>query len=134
MPRMIRTLALLAAFGLWSAALTAQPLKQQTSNKDAVTVKVTPLKVEGAVWEFEIAFDTHSQELSDDLLAAAVLVGPNGSEFKPTGWKGDPPSGHHRKGVLRFNALDPFPDVLELRITRPKEAAQRTFRWPMPRQ
>lgn len=134
MSRMIRALALLVAFGLWSAMLTAQPLKTQTSNKDAVTVKVTPLKVEGAVWEFEIVFDTHSQELSDDVLAAAVLIGPNGAQFKPAGWAGDPPGGHHRKGVLRFNAINPAPDMLELRLTRPKEATQRAFRWPMPRQ
>ncbi|OWW21841.1 hypothetical protein AYR66_22435 [Noviherbaspirillum denitrificans] len=131
---MIRALALLVAFGLWSAALTGQPLKQQTNNKDAVTVKVTPLKVEGAVWEFEIVFDTHSQDLSDDLLNAAVLVGPDGSQIKPAGWNGDPPSGHHRKGVLRFNALNPPPDVLELRIARPKEPTQRAFKWTMPRQ
>lgn len=134
MSRMIGALALLAAFGLWSAALTAQPLKAQTSNKEAVTVKATPLKVDGEVWEFEIVFDTHSQELNDDLLTAAVLIGPNGTQFKPAGWNGDPPSGHHRKGVLRFNAINPPPDVLELRIVRPREASQRTFRWPMPRQ
>lgn len=134
MSRIIPTLVLLSAFGLWSAVLTAQPLKPQTSNKDAVTVKVTPLKVEGTIWEFELVFDTHSQELSDDLLTAAVLVVPNGTQFKPTAWNGDPPSGHHRKGVLRFNALNPPPDVLELRIVRPKEPAARAFRWPMPRQ
>ncbi len=134
MSRMIRALVLLASFGLWSAVLTAQPLKTQTSNKDAVTVKATPVKVEGAVWEFELVFDTHSQELSDDLLAVATLVGPNGTQLKPTAWNGDPPSGHHRKGVLRFNALNPAPDVLELRIARPKESGPRAFRWPMPRQ
>lgn len=134
MSRLIRVLVLFAAFGLWSAVLTAQPLKPQTSNKDAVTVKVTPLKVEGTLWEFELVFDTHSQELSEDLLISAVLVGPNGTQFKPTDWNGDPPSGHHRKGVLRFNALNPPPDVLELRIVRPKEPVARAFRWPMPRQ
>ncbi|WP_141104125.1 hypothetical protein [Noviherbaspirillum denitrificans] len=134
MSRMIRALALLAAFGLWSAVLTAQPLKPQTSDKDAVKVKATPVKVTGEIWEIEVVFDTHSQELSDDLLNAAVLVAPDGTAVKPTAWNGDGPSGHHRKGALRFKALNPPPDVLELRIARPNESRPRTFRWPMSRQ
>lgn len=134
MSRMIRTLLLVAAFGLSNVVLAAQPLKTQTSNKDAVTVKATPVKLEGAVWEFQLVFDTHSQELSDDMMTVATLVGPNGTQVKPTAWNGDPPNGHHRKGVLRFNALTPPPDVIELRIARPKESASRDFKWPMPRQ
>lgn len=134
MSRMIRTLLLVAAFGLSNVVLAAQPLKTQTSNKDGVTVKATPVKLEGAVWEFQLVFDTHSQELSDDMMTVATLVGPNGTQVKPTAWNGDPPNGHHRKGVLRFNALTPPPDVIELRIARPKESASRDFKWPMPRQ
>lgn len=134
MSRMIRALLLVAAVGLSGTVLATQPLKTQTSNKDAVTVKATPVKLEGAVWEFQLVFDTHSQELSDDMMTVATLVGPNGAQVKPTTWIGDPPSGHHRKGVLRFNALNPPPDVIELRLARPKESASRDFKWPMPRQ
>lgn len=133
MSRMIRTAALLAAFGLLSAVSNAQPLPQQTINRDAVTVKATPLKVNGPAWDFELVFDTHSQELNDDLLNAAVLVSADGSSIKPTAWNGDPPSGHHRKGVLRFNAISPPPEVLELRLLRAKESSARTFKWPMPK-
>lgn len=133
MRRLIHGLVLLAAFGLWSAVLTAQPMKQQTSNKDAVVLKATPVKIEGAVWEFELVFDTHAQELNDDLLKNSALMAADGTAVKPTAWHGDPPSGHHRKGVLRFNALNPPPDVLELRITRANESSARAFRWTMPR-
>jgi hypothetical protein len=129
MSRMIRALLLLAAFGLWSAILTAQPLKLQTSNQSAVTVKATPKNVQGDVWEFEIVFDTHSQDLKDDLLKSAVLLTADGKQVAPTAWNGDPPSGHHRKGVLQFNAIKPQPDLLELRITRPGEPAPRIFKW-----
>jgi hypothetical protein len=128
MSRIIPALVLVGAFGLWSAVLTAQPLKTQTSNRSAVTLKVTPT-VQGDVVEFEMVFDTHSQELNDDLLKSAVLIGANGAQVVPAAWNGDPPSGHHRKGVLRFNAPKPQPDVLELRVTRPGEAAPRVFRW-----
>ncbi|HEY0845080.1 MAG TPA: hypothetical protein VGE12_06910 [Noviherbaspirillum sp.] len=131
---MIRALALLIAFSLSDAALAAQPLDQQTSNREAVTIKATPLKVDGPVWEFEVVFDTHSQELNDDMLNAAVLVSPDGSQVKPTAWNGDPPGGHHRKGVLRFDALNPRPDVLELRLSRAKEKTPRSFRWSAPKQ
>jgi hypothetical protein len=128
---MIRTLVLLAAFGLAGAVLAAQSLKQQTSNLSAVAVKVTPRNVQGDVWEFDVVFDTHSQDLNDDLLKNAVLAGASGAQATPVAWNGDPPGGHHRKGVLRFNAIKPRPDTLELRIHRPGEAAPRGFRWSM---
>jgi hypothetical protein len=128
---MIRTLVLLAAFGFWSTALTAQSLIPQTSNRSAVMVKATPKNIQGDVWEFEMVFDTHSQELNDDLLKNAVLIAADGMPIVPTAWRGDPPSGHHRKGVLRFNAVKPRPDVLELQITRPGESAPRIFKWNM---
>lgn len=44
-------------------------------------------------------------------------------------WLGDPPGGHHRKGVLRFNAVEPQAREFELRIMRPGESAARVFRW-----
>lgn len=129
MSRIISTLVLVGVFGLWSAVLTAQPLKTQTSNRSAVTLKVTPKTVHGDVLEFEMVFDTHTQELNDDLLKSAVLVGRDGTQVVPTAWNGDPPSGHHRKGVLQFNAPKPRPDVLELRVSRPGEPAPRVFKW-----
>lgn len=129
MSRVIPTLVLLGIFSLWSAVLTAQPLKPQTSNRSAVTLKVTPTNVKGDVWEFEMVFDTHSQELKDELLKTAVLVTPDGRQLPPIDWKGDPSGGHHRKGVLRFHAVSPPPDKLELRITRSGESEPRIFKW-----
>jgi len=113
--------ALLAAFALSLGATAAENLSPQTSSQSGVTVKVTPRSFSGPAWEFEVVFDTHSQELSDDLLKSAMLVGERGS----------PPGGHHRKGVLSFDALKPAPAVLELRIQRPGESGPRVFRWTL---
>ena len=122
---------------LWLVAATllafnaAAQLAAQKNTAGGVTVAVTPAKlVAGAkTWDFSIVLDTHSQDLSDDLAGSAVLVDDRGNEFKALAWDGAAPGGHHRSGVLRFNAIEPRPQALELRISRPGEAKPRTFRW-----
>ncbi|OFZ85332.1 MAG: hypothetical protein A2W21_01990 [Betaproteobacteria bacterium RBG_16_66_20] len=121
------------AFGLLLAvyAFAAGNLPPQTSIQSGVTVKVTPRSLAGAEWEFEVVFDTHSGELKDDLLTAAVLVADGRTPSSPTGWQGDGPGGHHRKGVLRFKPPAASPASIELRLQRPGEAAPRVFRWQL---
>jgi hypothetical protein len=131
MSRMKKTLLLLAASGLWSTAIATQPLKPQISNQSAVTVKATPKNIQADVWEIEVVFDTHSQELKDDLLKNAALIADDGTRIPPSGWKGDPPNGHHRKGVLQFNRVNPRPKILELHISRSGEPSPRIFKWKM---
>ena len=109
----------------------APPLSPQSSSASGVTVKATPRTVSGDTWEFEIVMDTHSQELSDDLTKGVALSAGNGVRYTPTGWQGDPPGGHHRKGILRFNAPKPGSKLIELRMQRPGEASARTFRWQL---
>ncbi|QDZ26796.1 hypothetical protein [Noviherbaspirillum sp. UKPF54] len=132
MSRMIfRAFVLLAAIAAWSRAYAAAGPAPQTSNENAVTVKVTPKNLAGSTWEFDVTFDTHTQPLNDDLLKSAVLVSANGAQASPVSWQADPPGGHHRKGVLRFNALTPPPSVVELRINRPGESKPRSFKWEL---
>lgn len=128
---MIRVLALFAAVALSTSAGAAENLSTQANSQSGVTVKVTPRSVAGTSWEFEIVFDTHSQDLKDDLLQNAVLLADGGARTAPTGWQGDPPGGHHRKGVLRFDAVTPSPANFELRIQRTGEAGPRVFRWKL---
>jgi len=111
-------------------ASAAQSLATQSAGGSGVTIKATPRALPGGFWEFDIVFDTHSQELKDDLMKTATLVA-DGRAHLPVGWKGDPPGGHHRKGVLRFNAINPAPKAIELRIARPGEPKPRSFRWPL---
>lgn len=134
MRRLSTTLLLAAAVAAAGVAFAGPAgLKTITTNEASVAVKVTPRMLEGAVWEFEVAFDTHTQELEDDLLKSATLVAADGSAVPPLEWKGAPPGGHHRSGVLRFAAPSPEPRVIELRIARAGESKPRTFRWEEPK-
>jgi len=117
--------------GVASAGVSAADLKQQSSSERGVTVRAMPrdLSPAATVWEFEIVLESHSQDLGDDLKAIAALAADGGSKQAPTAWEGDPPGGHHRKGVLRFSPMKPPPQTIELVILRPGEQAPRTFRW-----
>lgn len=134
-PRLILVLALATAVaaGAASRTVSAAELAPQTSSDRGVTVRAKPVDVAPAAksWTFEIVLSTHSTELSDDLQRTATLAGPGGAAHGAAAWDGDPPGGHHRKGVLRFAPITPQPDVLELRIQRPAESAPRTFRWTL---
>lgn len=113
-----------------SGASLAQSLPGQSTSAAGVTVKATPRALSGAVWEFEIVFDTHTRELNDDVVKAASLTA-DGRTVAPVDWQGDPPGGHHRKGVLKFNAVEPRPQVIELALARPGEPKPRLFRWQL---
>lgn len=105
----------------------------QSSVEQGVTIKVTP-KAIGASdsrWEFSVVLDTHSGDLSDDLVQSASLTTDDGRSFKPANWSGAAPGGHHREGVLAFDVPTPRPASIELRIVRPGESAARTFRWQL---
>jgi hypothetical protein len=103
----------------------------QSTVVKGVTVKVTPTSVaaDAATWVFAVVLDTHSQDLSDDLVANTVLVTDDGRELQPTAWKGPGAGGHHREGTLEFAAPKPAPRAIELKIRRPGESETRSFRW-----
>ena len=131
--------ACMASAGLLAATAPGVALAQtgfvasaaQLSSAQGVTIKVTPKPVglPGSRWEFAVVLDTHSEDLSDDLSQNATLTTDDGRSFKPAGWLGAPPGGHHREGVLAFDVPPPQPGAIELRIDRPSESAPRTFRW-----
>lgn len=126
-----RVVTMAAFLALSAGAPAAADLPPQTSSQSGVTVKVTPRSLAGAEWEFEVVFDTHTQDLKDDLPKAAVLVADGGAPASPTGWQGDAPGGHHRKGTLRFKAPAGSAANVELRLSRPAESAPRVFRWQL---
>jgi hypothetical protein len=109
----------------------AAELAAQKSSDRGVTVAVTPqdLSADAKTWDFKIVLDTHSQDLSDDLVKSALLLDNSGGKYRPVKWDGPGPGGHHREGVLRFTPVTPPPATIELRITRPGESAPRSFRW-----
>ena len=112
-------------------ASAAAELAPQKSSQGGVTVAATPIDLSAGakVWTFKIVLDTHSQELSDDLPKISFLADDKGKVSMALGWEGAAPGGHHRSGVLKFDAITPRPDSVELRIARPGEPAPRVFRW-----
>jgi hypothetical protein len=120
--------ALLAALAI-SSPLGAAPAAQSNA-AGGVTVTATPRDFSAAVWEFELVFNTHTQALNDEPAKAATLLA-GGNVAKPIEWRGDPPGGHHRKGVLLFKPITPLPQAVELRLERPGESAPRVFRWQL---
>jgi hypothetical protein len=129
----LRCLLLLVVALVASGAANAVELAARTSRSDGVVVKVTPknLVAGAAAWEFAVELDTHSGNLSDDLVKNSVLLDARGSEHAPLAWEGAGPGGHHRAGTLRFKGLATLPDAIELQIRRPGEPAPRSFRWTL---
>lgn len=80
-------------------------LVTRTSDANDVRIVIKPKNVaDGAPWEFEVTMDTHTKPLDQDLTKTAVLLDAKQQGYRPTAWQGDPPGGHHRKGVLHFPA------------------------------
>ena len=134
-----RSISLAAALIVLAAVFSPAPanaaagLESRTSATSGVTVKVTPKNVasSAATWEFAIVLDSHTQDLSDDLLKSARLIDGENKQHAPIAWDGAPPGGHHREGVLRFKPIAPAPQAVELQITRPGESTPRSFRWQL---
>ena len=124
--------ALFGAVLLGSAPSFAAPaLAARTSDEAGIKVIVTPkaLGPDAKVWEFTVVMDTHTKPLDDNLVQIAVLVDGAGRSYVPVAWQGDPPGGHHRKGVLQFSAPAEMPKSVELQIKGVGGVATRTFRW-----
>jgi len=125
---------LLALLGpAYAIAQPAAPkaLTSQTSRGGGVTVTVTPkdLAADAPRWQFEVVFDTHSIDLNHEIARSAALIDAAGRRHAPLGWSGDPPGGHHRKGVLSFEPLGAV-DEVTLQI-RDVGVLERVFRWSL---
>ncbi|KKW48028.1 MAG: hypothetical protein UY99_C0017G0025 [Parcubacteria group bacterium GW2011_GWA1_59_11] len=100
-----------------------------TSEGGDVSVEVSPV-FSSDVWRFDIALNTHSVELDEDIAASAALIA-DGRTVRPLAWTGDPPGGHHRTGSLEFAPLSPPPDSVELVLYGVGGAPERSFRWEL---
>jgi len=122
----------LCAAGFGNARAVDMAATAQTSSQGGVKITVEPRgSPHGAkTWDFAITLETHTQALDDDLALSSTLLA-DGKPYRPLGWEGSPPGGHHRKGVLRFEAVTPLPHGVELQIRRTGEASPRIFRWQL---
>ena len=105
----------------------------KTDEQPPLIVKVTPVELgtDTASWRFNIIFDTHSGSLDDDMLAVATLADDKNTAYQPTAWEGPRPGGHHREGMLVFEAINPIPAFVELKIRNVGGVPERLFKWDM---
>ncbi|MEK7081204.1 MAG: hypothetical protein AAB902_02350 [Patescibacteria group bacterium] len=112
---------------------TKQNWESKTDEQSAITVTVTPIDIfpRSKQWKFDISMNTHSIELDQDLTKTTVLVDNQGKEYRPIAWEG-PVGGHHREGVLVFNAINPLPKYIELKIKNiGSSVTERLFKWDL---
>jgi hypothetical protein len=95
-----------------------------------VDIKPTALTI-GQPVSFDIAMNTHSVDLGDDLIKISSMRDDSGKEYKPTAWEGAEAGGHHRSGTLRFGALTGKPRFVELVIKGMAKVPERIFRWEL---
>jgi hypothetical protein len=112
----------------WAQASPA--LAPRTSDTGGVRVVVKPKSVSaGSPWDFDVTMDTHTKPLDADLTKAAVLVDGGGRRYAATAWQGDPPGGHHRKGVLRFPMPATQSGTFKVQFENVGAPGQRVFEW-----
>ena len=116
-----------------AAAAAAQPLERVTSSAGGVMVAVQPVDLAPGAksWVFDVSLNTHVHPLEQDLAKVSVLVDASGARHAPLAWRGDPPGGHHRKGVLQFAPVSGSPAYVELQIRDVGGPGARTFRWQL---
>lgn len=99
-----------------------------------VTVTVMPVRfVRDAPLEFEIAMNTHSVDLSGDMLKAVALRDDAGKEYAPTAWDGPSAGGHHRSGKIEFTALTTNTKSVTVIVKGIAGVPERMFTWDLPR-
>ena len=133
LPVLLAVVALLTSGSLLSAESAPATLEARSSDAEGVRVVVQPrtnLPVDGR-WEFNVSMDTHTKPLNDDLAHASVLIDDAGHRLTPLAWQGDPPGGHHRKGVLQFPFAGGNPKSIELQIEGVGGAEKRVFQWQL---
>ena len=103
----------------------------KTDEQANVTVTVTPveLSAEAQEWKFDIAMNTHSLELDQDLVKSVILIDDRGKEYRLLSWIG-PVGSHHREGTLIFNPITPTPKSVELKISGIGNVI-RSFAWQL---
>src|SRR3990167_4937218 len=108
-------------------------LSLQTNSQGNVTVQVKPLNISKSskIWAFEIDLETHTVELNQDPVKNSVIIDDQGKRYYPVVWEGDPPGGHHRKGILKFEAVSPIPKVIQLKISQVGNVEERVFKWEL---
>ncbi len=113
------------------AETPSEQWETKTDEQGQVVVVVTPVELgkDAKVWKFAIVLDTHSVDLNQDLIKVSLLFDDKGNVYQSTSWEGSLPGGHHREGTLMFDALQPTPPSIELKINGIGGVSERSFKW-----
>ncbi len=120
-----RSGASVAVAGDTADPATASLTKTNTAN--GMTVAVTPKRNADGSWDFAVAIDNHAVGVTQDMVAVSSLTDTASQVVQPKTWTGDPPGGHHRKGILKFGTLSSPPVSLTIRDLG--GVSERTFTW-----
>ena len=119
-----------------TGAAPAQDLAR-TDDQGAVTLVFNPVNLNNPdqTLDFEVTMDTHSVDLSMDLVALATLTTDSGRSVRATWWDA-PRGGHHVEGKLSFPASVDGVSLLEgaatvTLIVRDVDVPQRVFVWEL---
>lgn len=117
-------------FAFMAVAGPAWAYEKSVHNGNGVRVTVKPTALaSNQVASFHVRLNTHSVELSQDLIAASELRDDQGRSYRPDQWKGSPPGGHHRKGTLIFPVLQGPVNSVTLIIRDVADVPERVFSW-----
>jgi len=132
--KIVHFVSLVITLFLVSLAVDASAYQAQSNNQNSVRVDVRPVQLlPGRPAKFEIRMNTHSGDLSQDLVAVCSLKDSSGREYRPTSWDGSPPGGHHRSGVLEFPELGDAARSITLVIREVANVPERVFNWSIER-
>ena len=127
--QMCAVAVLVALFG-WPFAASAYDSKSNNANGVRVEVRLLEF-TPGQPAKFEVRMNTHSVDLSQDMVAVTTLKDDEGRDYLPTKWEGSSPGGHHRSGVLYFPKIEGSPKSLTLTIREIAGVPERDFAWTL---
>ncbi len=105
-------------------------LPSKTNNENRVSIEVKPLDFSfDKEVKFEIAINTHWGSLDFNLTEISILEDDKGNKYLPVEWKGSPPGGHHRRGILIFPKLEDKTSYIKLVIKDVYNVPERVFTW-----
>ena len=81
--------SILIVLFLANLAIDAAAYETKSNKQNRVRVDVRPVQlVPGKPARFEVRMNTHSEELSQDMLAVVTLKDNKGRQYTATNWKG----------------------------------------------
>ena len=107
-------------------------LPTRVNDENFVSIGIKPTKFSfDKTLKFYVEMNTHQGSLDFDLTRISLLKDDKDNVYKPLGWEGPPPGGHHRSGTLTFPKLEGETKFIELTMRNVYNVSERAFRWEL---